>query len=77
MAFAAPRPRDEDHSIGASMKALAALAGWRTVPHHEDHEVVRMAIKAAKRKHDPDVGGSRALVELVEAIEDRWLELVA
>jgi hypothetical protein len=56
------------------MTALSALAGWQTIPHPRDTTVVRLALRTAKDRHDPERGGRRELLELVLTIEDQWLE---
>lgn len=59
------------------MTALATLAGWSTVPVHTDRTVVRLALTEAKARHNPDAGGNRDLLEVVEDIETAWLQEVA
>ena len=61
--------------MDTAMRALASLAGWFTVPHHDDHEVVRLAITRARGRHDPDQGGSADCRDLIDGIEARWLEV--
>jgi hypothetical protein len=69
-------PTTEGVPLEHSMRALASLAGWRTVPHPDDKTVVRLALTDAKAKHDPEVGGRRELLDLVDDIEGRWLDHV-
>lgn len=59
--------------MSGAMMALASLAGWRTVPHPADRTVVRLALRTAYDRHNPDAGGSPRLYRLIEAIEDAWV----
>lgn len=60
--------------VMTAMDTLSRLAGWQTVPHPDDHAVVRLAIITARARHNPDQGGRRAMVKLIDEIEQTWLD---
>lgn len=64
-------------TLTGSMATLASLAGWRTIPHPGDHDLVRLALRTAYERHDPDAGGSAKLRDLVDSIHNQWLDAIA
>lgn len=57
----------------AAMTQLGELAGWATVPHPADTVVVRLALRTAYDRWNPNVTGHSAGWDRLELIEDVWL----
>lgn len=60
-------------ALNTAMAALSRLAGWQTLPHPDDHAVVRLALTTARERHNPDAGGDSVKAGLVDRIEETWL----
>lgn len=61
-------------AMSVAMESLSRLAGWLTVPHPADHAVVRLALRTARDRHNPDAGGSQRKADLIDQIEEVWLD---